>query len=269
MDWTLISATNNEDVLKACLLSSPDIREASEVKLQRGYPSAAAAYNRAIDKAQSDLLIFVHQDVYLPHGWLTSLRQALDLLSTFDPNWGVLGVYGVNKSWDDGAGFIYCAANGKLGNAFEGVRQVRSLDEVILILRKSSKLRFDERMPGFHMYGTDICLEARRRGMASYAISAFCIHNTNGYGMLPLDFWRCYLFMRKKWRSELPVATSCTEITFGCWPMIRWNLVRAANIFLGRHRVRLRVHDPSRLYLELLSSDEGIMLPVAGQNCGT
>src|SRR4029077_15089071 len=139
MDWTVISATNNEEVLKSCLLNSPDIREASEVILQRGYTSAAAAYNCAIDRAQSDLLVFVHQDVYLPRGWLASLRRALDLLSTLNPNWGILGVYGVNKSWDDGAGFIYCAANGKLGNVFEGVREVRSLDEVILIMRKSSK----------------------------------------------------------------------------------------------------------------------------------
>jgi hypothetical protein len=261
MDWTVISATNNEGVLKSCLLNSPDIREASEVILQRGYASASVAYNCAIDKAKSDLLVFVHQDVYLPRGWLASLLRALNLLSTFDPNWGVLGVYGVNKSWDDGAGFLYCAANGRLGNDFAGVREVRCLDELILIMRKSSKLRFDEQLRGFHMYGTDICLEARRRGMKSYAISAFCIHNTNGYRMLPLDFWRGYLFLRKKWRSQLPIATSCTEITFGCWPMIRWNIFRAANIILGRHRVRLRVQDPSRLYLDLTSPDEGVMLP--------
>jgi hypothetical protein len=121
-------------------------------------------------------------------------------------------------------------------------------------IRKSSNLRFDERLPGYHMYGTDICLEARRRGMKSYVIPAFCIHNTNGYRMLPLQFWRSYLFMRKKWRSELPIATSCTEITFGCWPMIRWNMIRAANIVSGRHQVLNRVRDPSRLYLDLSHS---------------
>jgi len=262
MDWTVISATNNENILKSCLLNSPDIREASDVILQRGYASAAAAYNSAIDKARSDLLVFVHQDVYLPQGWLASLQRALDLLSEVDPNWGVAGVYGVNKSWDDGTGFLYCAEYGRLGNSFDGVREVRSLDEVLLVMRKSSNLRFDERLPGFHMYGADICLEARRRGMKSYAISAFCIHNTNGYRMLPLQFWRCYLFMRKKWRLELPVATSCTEITFGCWPMIRWNIARAANIALGRYRATTRFADPGRFYLDLTSRDASL-LPAA------
>jgi GT2 family glycosyltransferase len=250
MNWTVISATNNNRVLESSLLSSPDLRDASQVILQRGYSGAAAAYNHAIDKAQSDLLVFVHQDVYLPAGWLASLRRTLELLSKVDPNWGVLGIWGVNKSPTDGTGFLYCTANGRLGNAFEGVREVRTLDEVLLIMRKSSNLRFDEQLPGFHMYGPDICLEAKRQGMRSYAISAFCIHNTSSYKMLPLDFWRCYLLMRKKWRSALPIATSCTEITFGCWPMIRWNVTRAANILLRRHRVVTRHEDPSQLSLD-------------------
>ena len=72
MDWTVISVTNNEDVLKSCLLNSPDLAEASEVILQKGYRSAAVAYNSAIDKAKTDLLVFLHQDVYLPRGWAAS-----------------------------------------------------------------------------------------------------------------------------------------------------------------------------------------------------
>jgi hypothetical protein len=259
MDWTVISAINNEEVLNRCLLNSPDLLEATEVILQRGYSSAGAAYNCAIDKARSDLLVFVHQDVYLPQGWLASLRRALDRLSKMDPTWGILGVYGVNKSWDDAAGFLYCAASGKIGHLFEGPREVRALDEVLLIVRKSSKLRFDQQL-GFHMYGTDICLAARQLGMKSYAISAFCVHNANGYQMLPWQFWRTYLFMRKKWRSELPIATPCTRITLGCWPMIRWNITRAANIALGRYRRRTRLADPSRFYLDLASSDPDVAL---------
>lgn len=240
-------------------MSSPDIREASTVMLQKGYTSAAAAYNVAIDQAENDLLIFVHQDVYLPRGWLATLQRTLDLLSNVDPNWGVLGVWGVADSSDEGTGFLYCTANGRLGSAFEGVREVSSLDEVLLIMRKSSKLRFDDQLPGYHMYGTDICLEARRNGMKSYVIPALCIHNTNGYGMLPLQFWRSYFYMRKKWWSELPITTSCTKITLGCWPAIRWNVVRAANIVLGRHRVRTRFNDPTRLNLDVISSNENVM----------
>jgi hypothetical protein len=37
--------------------------------------------------------------------------------------------------------------------------------------------------------------------------------------------------------------------------MIRWNVVRAANIALGRHRPGVRVQDPSLLYRDLMFSD--------------
>jgi len=251
MKWSIISAVNNESVLKSCLLTSPDIQSATEVILQAGYSSAAAAYNSGIQKASTDLLVFVHQDVYLPEGWINVVQEALELLSVQDPHWGVVGVYGITAS-GRGAGHLYCTGLGCVVlKAFAGAIEVRSLDEVVLIFRKSSGLRFDDRLPGFHLYGTDICLESRRRGMKCYAISAFCVHNTNGYSFLPFAFWKCYWLMRRKWKAELPVAATCSNITYWCWPMIWWNGVRAANLLLGRQKRAGRVQDPSQLYREL------------------
>jgi hypothetical protein len=254
MEWSVISAVNNEAVLRSCLLSSPDIQSASEVILQTGYHSAAAAYNAGIAKATSDVLVLVHQDVYLPAGWIAKVQGALASLARKDPQWAVAGVWG-GKSGGNFTGHLYCAGLMRvLGKPSEDVREVTSLDEVLLILRKSSGVCFDERLRGFHMYGTDICLEAKARGLKSYAISAFCVHNTNGYRLLPLDFWKSYLFLRRKWRSELPIATSCTNITFGCWPIVWWNVDRAANLLLRRHHPGKRVPDPKPLYDELVRS---------------
>jgi hypothetical protein len=251
--WSFVSAVNNEQVLRSCLLNSPDIGTVQDVILQRGYASAARAYNAGIDKANGDLVVFAHQDVYFPEGWLASARSAVEALSSEDPDWGVVGVWGVKRTGDR-AGHVYCAGLMKtLGGPFEGGREVRSLDEVVLIVRKSSGLRFDERLRGFHMYGADICLEAERRGMKCYAISALCIHNTNGYNMLPLQFWKRSMFLRRKWKRELPISTPCIDVTFWCWPMIRWNIVQAANIMLGRHHAGKRVQDPSLLSRELAS----------------
>ena len=263
MNWSFVSAVNNEPVLNSCLLSSPDIGTVQEVILQRGYSSAALAYNAGIEKANTDLLVFAHQDMYFPEGWMASVQGAMEVLSREDPTWGVLGVWGVKRTGER-AGHLYCAGLMRtLGESFEGGREVRSVDEVVLIVRKSSGLRFDERLPGFHMYGGDICLEAARRGMKCYAISAFCIHNTNGYNMLPLQFWRSYFFMRRKWRSELPVITSCTEITFWCWPMIWWNIDRAANLALRRHKAGTRIQDPRQMYRQMVCS--GMVTPLASR----
>lgn len=251
---TIISAVNDEAVFRRCLLSSPDIAGVREVVTQRGYASAAAAYNAGIERATGDLLMLVHQDVHLPEGWFGDLVHTLARVSVQDPNWGVLGVWGARSS-GEGAGFLYCGATLRvLGHSFEGGVEVETLDEVLLILRKSSGLRFDERIGGFHMYGSDICLEARRRGMKCYAMATFCVHNTSQYGMLPLAFWRAYLMMRRKWKAELPIQTTCTEITRWCWPMLRWNVVRAINLATGRDKPPAkRVDNPGQLYRELIT----------------
>jgi hypothetical protein len=255
MDCSVISAVNDNEVLKHCLLSSAEIELAKEIILQRGYASAVAAYNAGIEKAAADLLVLVHQDVYLPGGWLEGLARAVAALSEQDPDWGVLGVWGVRPS-GEGAGFLYCGATRRvLGHRFDGGVEVETLDEVLLIVRKSSGLRFDQQLRGFHMYGADICLEARRRGRKCYAIAAFCVHNTNQYGMLPLQFWQGYLALRRKWKDQLPIQTTCIKITKGCWPMLRWNVVRAINLATGRDKPPTkRVQDPSRLYLQLIHS---------------
>lgn len=265
INWSVISAVNNEAVVGRCLLSSPEIGLAREVILQRACASAAAAYNSGIEKATADLLVLVHQDVYLPERWLGAISRAVAALSAHDPEWGVLGAWGVQRS-GEGKGFLYCGATRRvLGQSFEGAMEVETLDEVLLVVRKSSGLRFDEQLGGFHMYGADICMEAKRQGRKCYAIAAFCIHNTNQYGMLPLQFWQGYLAMRRKWKARLPIRTPCTEITRWCWPMIRWNVVRAVNLATGREGPPAkRVNDPGQLYRELVGSERAELLEACG-----
>jgi glycosyltransferase involved in cell wall biosynthesis len=247
MKWVLIAATNNEQVLRTCLLKSPEASSASQTLLQSGFASAASAYNAAIDKADAEILVFAHQDMYFPEGWFARLEKVVEQLAKDDPNWGVLGIWGVDQQGGR-AGHVYCAGlQHTLGQDQASVRPIRTLDETVLILRKSSGLRFDEKLPGFHFYGTDICLEASRRGMKCYVVSAFCIHNTNGYKMLPWQFWQGYFFVRNKWKKQLPIISTCAEVTFWCWPALRWNILRLRQMILGRHHPGKRVADPTLL----------------------
>ncbi len=253
MNWSVISAVNDEQVLNSCLLQSPDLKSASEVILQSGFASAADAYNSGILKSSGDIVAFIHQDVYLPEGWLYRVERAIEAIEAQDPAWGVLGVWGATKN-EGMAGYLHWTGmEGAAGQRFEGGIEVETLDEVVLLIRRSSSLCFDESLRGFHMYGADICLEAGRRGMKSYAISAFCIHNTNGYKMLPLDFWKAYLFIRKKWKPRLPVKTTCTQITNYCWPVLEWNFKNMVILALGRKKVPRRNLDPALLYKSLFS----------------
>ncbi len=254
LNWSLIAAVNNDAIWQSCVLRSPDIATARAVIAQRGFASAATAYNAGITAADSDLLVLAHQDVYFPAGWVAALRATVAWLDAHDPNWGVLGLWGITPS-GAGAGFVYCGATRQiLGGPFAGVAEVTTLDEVVLILRKSSGLRFDEQLDHFHMYGADICLQAQERGMKCYSIPALAVHNTNGYNLLPAEFWKAYGYMRRKWAAQLPVVTSCTTITKWGWPMLRWNLARMKNLILRRHHPGQRVSDPAILHQELLAS---------------
>jgi glycosyltransferase involved in cell wall biosynthesis len=251
MDWSIVSAVNNEEVLRNSLLRSPDLQSVARLFVEKGHASAAAAYNSGLEKATSDLVMFVHQDMYLPGGWFARVEKEIARLEKDDSDWGVIGVWGRTRA-NKIAGYHYWTGIGAPGGkAFEGVIEVETLDEVILIFRKSSGLRFDPNLPGYHLYGSDICLQARTKGKKCYAVSALCVHNTNTYGLLPLQFWQCYWFMRGKWRSQLPIHTPCTVITRWCWPVISWNLARLKNLLLRQHETFERVADPSEVYRKL------------------
>jgi hypothetical protein len=222
-NWSLIVALRAGDeggVLKNTLLKSPDIDERCELITKHGVSSVCRAYNAALRDASNEILIFAHQDVYLPRGWLTQLSSALHVLGMHDPNWGILGVSGVTGSGEVAA-TVYATGLNLMcgGGTLDGPAETVSLDEMLLVMRRSSGLFFDPGLPSYHLFGTDICLAARRRGLKSYIIPAFCIHNSTGKRGLPLSFWKSYRYMRRKWWSELPIRTCCTVISRSWWPV--------------------------------------------------
>jgi hypothetical protein len=209
----VVNKSGDPSVFQNNFASSPalDLVPSNRIIVQEGFTAASLGYNDAIDKAETNLIVFSHQDVYYPRKWLSDLDKALRQLDTIDPNWGVLGCWG-NNSKGLNAGYLHSVGLGILGKPFEPPVEIETLDEYALILRKSSGLRFDPALPHFHFYGTDICMTARERGMKSYAISAFAVHNTS-YGPLAPDFFRCYWPIRKKWSKYLPIQTSCIRIS--------------------------------------------------------
>jgi hypothetical protein len=246
--WTLAVATNSREVLDTNLLGSGEADFANDLILLQDPESAPRAYNEAIRCSSTDIVIFAHQDVYLPRGWSIKLHEALSSLNKLDPNWGVAGVYGVTAT-GNGVGYVYSTGLRRfVGQYFSGPLQVRTLDEMLLIIRRSSGVLFDENLPGFHLYGTDICLEAEARGMKNYVLPCFSMHNSNGIRYLPLSFWQAYLHLRRKWRKRLPIITPCTQITFLCFPILKDFISRTAFEFTGRNNPGSRVDEPGHFY---------------------
>lgn len=211
---TFIVVANDPGILHANLLASPCLQGAHthQVIVQEGFASATAAYNAALAQSRNEILVFIHQDVYLPERWLSDLDSALRQLARSDPGWGVLGCWGVKQNGDE-FGYLYTPGQAVIGYPLETPEAVQTLDEVVLILRKSAGLKFNEQLPGFHLYGTDICLAAAAVGLRSYAISAFCIHNSRQHFRLPSDFYVSYRYVKRVWRKSLPIETSCVRIS--------------------------------------------------------
>lgn len=249
-----VAACNDDAVLAACLAGSPDVASGAALHVVRGASSAAEAYNEGLRRAAADVIVFAHQDVFLPPGWLTGFRAALAQLADTDPDWGVVGVYGLTLAGEP-RGWVYSTGVRRLlGEAFARPQEVRTLDEVLLALRVNSGISFDDALPGYHLYGTDVCLEAERRGLHNYVVPCPVLHNSNGVRQLPAAFWRAYASVRRKWKGRLPVYAPCVLISRSpapaVWQMI-WRLVHFAVL---RRKVGQRVPNPAALCRDLIAS---------------
>lgn len=247
---TFVVAANDKLVLNNNLLASPCLAEnCHELIIQEGYSSAAAAYNDAIERSSNDLIVCVHQDVFLPKEWTNNLRAALQRLSSIGPEWGVLGCCGMKQ---DGRrfGYIYTPGESVIGHPFPVPEPVQTLDELVLVLRKSSQLRFSGDLPGFHFYGTDICLAAAARGLACYAFSAFCVHNARQYFAYPEDFYEAYRFVKDRWKDWLPIQTSCIRITRFDSDLRKQRIKKTVASIFGRPEERGSRLDDPRMILQ-------------------
>lgn len=246
---TFVVAVNDRRVLRKNLLSSPCLNGAHghELFIQEEFSSAAKAYNDGICKATNDIIIFIHQDMFLPDEWLAQVEKNIKMLDQEDPRWGVVGCWGASEQGGR-AGYIYSRGLGILGSHFDHPKRIQTLDEVVLIIRKRSGLYFDEGLPHFHFYGTDICLRAASQGRNSYAISAFCVHNTKQILRLPGEFYECYRYIKRVWSDSLPIHTTCIRISRMNTDVYFRRLEDAIRQVVGDHRAAAgRVDEPSSL----------------------
>jgi hypothetical protein len=264
---TFVISVNNKSVFESNFLASPCLSgpHSHQILVQEGFSSASIAYNNAIDRSANDLMVFAHQDMIFPEFWLADLQRALDSLKQTDPQWGVLGCYGETLD-DNGRGYIYSGGLGIMGKPKDAPEPVQTLDEIVLILRKSSGLRFDADLPHFHFYGADICMAAAARGLKSYATSAFCIHNTQQNFVLPKEFYESYRYMKRKWKNSLPIRTTCVTMTKFDSYMYKKRIQELYLRFIRRKVIgAFRVKDGRELLAEL-GDPSPIDAEIAAQN---
>jgi hypothetical protein len=244
----VVAVKSRGEILANNFMASPCFTEPHdfEILVQEDFSCAGKAYNDAIDRSANDLMVFAHQDIVFPKSWPLALERALKLLDATDPRWGVLGCYGETLH-DNGRGWVFSTGCGVLGKPFEEPAVVQTLDEIVLILRKSSGIRFDENLPNFHFYGADVCMEGARRGMKSYAISAFCMHNADQNLILAKEFYETYRPFKRKWREYLPIRTTSMWVTRWNWTMYRRRLAEMQLRIRGKRYGATRLNDRQQI----------------------
>jgi hypothetical protein len=252
-NYTFAVAVNNMEILQKNLFLSPGLQDGHkhQVLIKENYPSASLAYNSAIDEAENEIIIFIHQDVYLPETWFSDISRCLSYFEEKKINWGVLGCFGSRKDAVGGLGKVYTTGLGLHGNELNEPELVETLDEIILIIRKSSELRFDSSLPHFHLYGADLCMSAKDSGMTNFAFQGFCIHNTNQLLSLPKEFYDCYYYLKRKWIKFLPMYTSCLTISRFDKELYQKKICELFEKALGKRKAPLhRISDPRSVLYE-------------------
>ena len=222
-DLAVVAAVNDDAILSQNLARSPLVAEGrAPLHCFRNAASASQAYNQGLDATDAAIVVFAHQDVFLPAGWEADLARAISAIEASDPDWAVIGGWGVASGDGRHVGHVWSSGIGRrLGGRFVEPVRAECIDEYAIVLRRASGLRFDEALPGFHLYAADIVLQARAAGMASYVADIPAIHNSRpvrGYRGGYAQAWR---FMREKWRDLLPVRTLTVPLTWSPLPLWR------------------------------------------------
>ncbi len=216
-------ASNDARILRENLARSPALADGRHrLQVVENAASAAQAYNAVLDAATEDVVVFAHHDVYLPEGWDALLAARVAEVAAQDPGWGVLGAFGVGFDARN-RGVVWSSSIGFIAGVMPTMPvPVQSFDELLLVVRRGSGLRFDPGLPGFHMYGTDIACQARAQGLGAYAVALPTIHNDGYKEALGDDFAAAFDRVRRRWARFLPIKTPVIKVTHSRRDLYKW-----------------------------------------------
>ncbi|MDY7110555.1 MAG: hypothetical protein SYC29_18135 [Planctomycetota bacterium] len=207
--------SNSQDVLHRNLMISPLVRDRGvPVLIENNPQSAASGYNRILERTEAPVVVLAHQDIYLPGAWEQLLQRRIAEVEALDPGWGVIAAFGIGN---DGAewGPIWSTSIGRIvGGVSSSPIPIQSADEALIVLRRRPGLVFDETLPHFHFYGSDIVQTSRKLGHGAWNAALPLVHNDGFKGSLDEHYDRGFHYIRKKWRAELPINTPTVKIAW-------------------------------------------------------
>lgn len=137
-----------------------------------------SGFNRFDAEATGEYLIMCHQDVLFDFDTRQVLEDRIAELDRLDSDWALAGNAGKSHS---GHAIIRISdpltANIKQGNF---PAKVQTLDENILVYDRKKPIVCSNQLSGFHLYGSDLCLNAEALGYSNYVIDFHLLHKSTG-----------------------------------------------------------------------------------------
>lgn len=177
-DFTVVTLVNDEGQYAISRSSFAHVAQASPefdpIDADSHGWGAATGLNIGLDRSATEWTILAHQDVVVPRDWWVRFTHQVSLV---DPPPSIVGVFGCTQG---GAfkGHILDPHGHRQGGPLP--TPVLTVDEALIAVRTDSELRFDERIPGFHCYGADICLSGKAAGGSVIVVDAPIIHLSGG-----------------------------------------------------------------------------------------
>lgn len=168
---------------------------------------AYAGLRAILSNARGEYVILCHQDVRLLQDGRRELEDLLSELGANDPDWALAGNAGGTET---GLAIRISDPHGEDTRLGQFPTRVQSLDENFIVVRRSAMIAPSNDLSGFHLYGTDLCLQATARGMTSYVVDFHLRHF--GRGTIGKDYYECLEALERKY-SDLfrprRIITTC------------------------------------------------------------
>ncbi|WP_175417396.1 glycosyltransferase [Arthrobacter sp. 24S4-2] len=213
---SVICVFNNPSVLAECLHASvkAGIAEAPGTEFipvdntSSQFSSAGAALNYGASLAGNDVLVFVHQDVYL-HS-LPALEASAAILMD-DPSVGLLGAVGVTHG-----GQVMGLIRDRIvfsGERRSGLSDVDSLDEVLFMARKeqiSAHPLAEDPELSWHAYAVEYGVRMRSLGLRVVVADVPLTHNSLTINLDRLA--EAHAWIAAAYPEQMPIVTTCGTV---------------------------------------------------------
>ena len=211
--FSVIVPVNRPLELELNIARSPGLREVgAQIITVEGATSSADAFERGAALAQHDWRLFVHQDEYFPTGSGLMLAEQLGAMACDGRAAAPVGFAGLEAAADLRAGLRYAGQVIDRTQHFDHPDSTAgvSVDEFAVALHKSTPVALDP-MLGWHLWGTDLCLQALALGGAPCAqiLRVPLFHNsTTGYS-LPVEYHTSAGLLLEKYSLFDTIPTLC------------------------------------------------------------